>query len=161
MTCRLALALLLGSCAHAASRSESSGSRARDRNRESGDTLVRLFHSAFEGPVEAVRQVVRDSVEWRKAWVHTRRAPNDSPPPVDFKRQMVVIAGMGDVPSTGYELFIDSVTALEWGTVIYVRSTSPAGCAADGLGTQPVDIVRVPRTTLPVQFVEYTEAHHC
>lgn len=74
---------------------------------------------------------------------------------------MVVIAGMGDVPSTGYELFIDSVTTLEWGTVIYVRSTSPAGCPADGLGTQPVDIVRVPRTTLPVQFVEYTEAHHC
>jgi hypothetical protein len=155
----LGLALLLGSCAHAASPSESSGSRPRP---ESGDTLVRLFHSAFDGPSEGVRQVVRDSVEWRKAWVDARRAPTDSAlPPVDFKKQMVVIAGMGSVPSTGYELFIDSVTTLEWGTLIYVRSTSPAGCSAGGLETQPVDIVRVPRTTLPVQFVEYTEIHHC
>jgi hypothetical protein len=155
----LGLALLLGSCAHAASRSEGSGSRARQ---ESGDTLVRLFHSAFDGPSEGVRQVVRDSVEWRKAWVDTRRAPTDStPPPVDFKKQMVIIAGMGSVPSTGYELFIDSVTTVEWGTLIYVRSTNTAGCVVGGLVTQPVDVVRVPRTTLPVQFVEYTEVHHC
>jgi hypothetical protein len=155
----LGLALFLSSCAPAASRSEGSGSRARP---ESGDTLVRLFHSAFDGPSEGVRQVVRDSVEWQKAWVDARRAPIDSAlPPVDFKKQMVVIAGMGSVPSTGNELFIDSVTTLEWGTLIYVRSTSPAGCSGGGLETQPVDIVRVPRTTLPVQFVEYTEVHHC
>jgi hypothetical protein len=94
--------------------------------------------------------------------VHTRSTPTDSaPPPVDFKHQMVVIAGMGAVPSTGYELFIDSVTTVEWGTLIYVRSSSTAGCPAGGLVTQPVDIVRVPRTTLPVQFVEYTEVHGC
>jgi hypothetical protein len=68
---------------------------------------------------------------------------------------------MGNVPSTGYELFIDSVTTLEWGTLIYVRSTSTAGCPVGGLETQPVDIVRVPRTTLPVQFVESTEVHNC
>jgi hypothetical protein len=109
-----------------------------------------------------VRQVVLDPVEWRRAWIHTRSASTDSaPPPVDFKNQMVVIAGMGAVPSTGYELFIDSVTTVEWGTLIYVRSTSTAGCAVGGMVTQPVDIVRVRRTTLPVQFVEYTEVHHC
>jgi PrcB C-terminal len=153
---RLIVALILGACAHAASRTESSRSRAPQ---ESGDTLVRLFHSAFDGPSEGVREVVRDSVEWRKAWIHTRSTPTDSaPPPVDFKKQMVVIAGMGNVPSTGYELFIDSVTTVEWGTLIYIRT---AGCAADGMATQPVDIVRVPRTTLPVQFVEYTEINHC
>ena len=159
MSPRLILALMLGACAHAASRSESPGSRA---SRESGDTLVRLFHSSFDGPAEGVRQVVRDSVEWRKAWAHTVRASIDSTlPPIDFKHQMVVIAGMGSVSSAGYELFIDSVTTLEWGTLIYVRSTSPGGCPAGGLMTQPVDIVRVPRTNLPVQFMEYTEVHHC
>ena len=156
----LILAFILGACAQAASRSESS--RSRDRRQESGDTLVRLFHSAFDGPSDGVRQVVRDSAEWRKAWIRARSAPTDSaPPPVDFKNQMVVIAGMGNVPSTGYELFIDSVTTVEWGTLIYVRSTSTAGCPVGGLETQPVDIVRVPRTTLPVQFVESTEVHNC
>jgi hypothetical protein len=126
------------------------------------DTLVRIFHSAFEGPPDAVRQVVRDPVDWRRTWIQTRRASTDSAlPPVDFSRQMVIVAGMGNVPSTGYELFVDSVTSLEWGTLIFVRSTSPAGCSGGALVTAPVDIVRVPKTTLPVQFVESTEVHRC
>jgi hypothetical protein len=126
------------------------------------DTLVRIFHSAFEGPSEAVRQVVRNPVEWRRAWSETRRASTDSaPPPVDFSKHMVVVAAMGVVPATGYELFVDSVTSLEWGTLIFVRSTSSTGCSESGMTAEPVDIVRVPRTTLPVQFVESTEVHRC
>lgn len=150
------ITLWVGACAHATGHNESG------RARMPADTLVRIFHSAFEGPPEAVRQVVRDTVEWRRAWSETRRAATDSaPPPVDFSKHMVVIAGMGVVPATGYELFVDSVTSLEWGTLIFVRSTSTTGCSEGAMTAEPVDIVRVPKTTLPVQFVESTEVHRC
>jgi hypothetical protein len=151
-----ALTLCLGGCARAGSHSERSGAPI------AGDSLVRIFHSAFEGPPEAVRQVVRNPVDWRRAWSETRRAATDSaPPPVDFSKHMVVIAGMGVVPATGYELFVDSVTSVEWGTLIFVRSTSTTGCSEGSMTAEPVDIVRVPKTRLPVQFVESTEVHRC
>ena len=152
----LILILSLGACAHATSQSKTA------RHPIPGDTLVRIYHSAFDGPANAVRKVVRDPIDWRRAWIQTRSAPTDSaPPPVDFSSHMVVIAGMGRVPSTGYELFVDSVVSVDWGTLVYVRSTSVAGCPGAGMETEPVDIVRVPKTTLPVQFVEYTEVHRC
>jgi hypothetical protein len=150
------IVLGIGACAHATGHNESG------RAPIPADTLVRIFHSAFEGPSEAVRQVVRDTVEWQRAWSETRRTSTDSaPPPVDFSKNMVVIAGMGVVPATGYELFVDSVRSVEWGTLIFVRSTSSTGCSEGGMTAEPVDIVRVPKTTLPVQFVESTEVHRC
>jgi hypothetical protein len=124
--------------------------------------LVRLFHSQFDGPAVAVRQVVRDPIRWRRAWIRARSATTDSAPPaVDFSRQMVIIAGMGSVPSTGFELFIDSVVPIETETLVFVRSTSSGSCPAGGMEARPVDIVRVPRTTPPVQFMEETEVHRC
>jgi hypothetical protein len=150
------ITLGIGACARATGHNDSG------RARIPADTLVRIFHSAFDGPSEAVREVVRNPVEWRRAWSETRRGSTDSaPPPVNFSKHMVVIAGMGVVPATGYELFVDSVTSLEWGTLIFVRSTSSTGCSEGGMTAEPVDIVRVPRTTLPVQFVESTEVHRC
>ena len=151
-----ALVLWLGGCAHATSRSE------RTPERIPGDSLVRLFHSQFDGPAVAVRQVVRDPIRWRRAWIRARSATTDSAPPaVDFSRQMVIIAGMGSVPSTGFELFIDSVVPIETETLVFVRSTSSGSCPAGGMEARPVDIVRVPRTTSPVQFMEETEVHRC
>ena len=109
-----------------------------------------------------MRQVVRDPIRWRRAWIHARSASTDSAPPaVDFSRQMVIIAGMGSVPSTGFELFIDSVVPIESETLVFVRSTSSGSCPAGGMEARPVDIVRVPRTTAPVQFMEETEVRRC
>jgi hypothetical protein len=146
----------IGGCAHVTGQHDSG------RARLPADTLVRLFHSQFEGPGIAVRQVVRDPIRWRRAWIRARSASTDSAPPaVDFSRQMVIIAGMGSVPSTGFELFIDSVVPIETETLVFVRSTSSGSCPAGGMEARPVDIVRVPRTTSPVQFMEETEVHRC
>jgi hypothetical protein len=74
---------------------------------------------------------------------------------------MVVIAAMGRFPSTGYDVFVDSVRRTQSDVLVYVRSVSPKGCTVGELETQPIDIVRVPRSALPPRFVESSEEERC
>ena len=138
-----------------------SGAARHQGQRSAADTLVRLFSSRYDGPTMRVREVVRDSSRWQ-VWSSGLRLHTDSAlPPVDFSRYMVVVAGMGSVASTGFELFVDSVHTSGSKLLVYVRSVDPGGCSVGGAETRPIDIVRVPRTTLRVRFLESTETNRC
>jgi hypothetical protein len=75
---------------------------------------------------------------------------------------MVVIAAIGSFPSTGYDVFVDSVRSTQSDVLVYVRSVSPGkDCAVGAAERRPIDIVRVPLTALPPRFVESTEVEGC
>lgn len=119
------------------------------------------LHSGFTAPA---RLVVRSEAEWRDAWarIYQRRMPTPALPAVDFAREAVLVAALGERPSGGHGIVVDSVydTGAELQAV--VRRTSPgAGCMTTGALTQPVDAVRIPATSKSVKFVDRDQVNDC
>ncbi len=158
---------LIFGCSHAAANRPgnglaSSGMR-RDESERQQSTFIRLYHSQLIGPASSMRDIVRDSARWSKAWAQVQRGnlTVEPLPAVDFSRDMVLIAALGSVGSGGYDVAVDSVAATRSEYLIFVRTTDPGNCPVTGLLTRPVDMVRVTRTGLPVRFIEQAVVSRC
>jgi len=126
----------------------------------SGDRAFSSF-SGFNAPT---RLVVRDTTTWRTAWEQVNRPfiPQPPLPPIDFSREMVLLAGLGTQPSGGYELRIEGATRDTGGIDVQLRRIAPAaGCPVTASLTQPVDLVRMPFSDQPVRFSETTQVTSC
>lgn len=165
----LSLALAAGMAGCAAS-SLTGGDAAADRQAQGTPVPVTRMgpggralerYSGFTAPA---RLVVRGEAEWREAWtkIYEPRMPRPPLPAVDFARETVLVAALGERSSGGFGIVVDSVydTGAELHAV--VRRTSPgADCMVTGALSQPVDAVRIPATTKPVKFVDRDEVLSC
>lgn len=109
------------------------------------------------GLVDSVRVVVRDTAEWRALWQRINQPfiPPPALPPIDFQRDMIIVAALGAKPSGGYDIMIESADEDSTGVeVSVVRSSPGTGCALTAARTQPVDLARLPTTTRPIRFRE-------
>jgi hypothetical protein len=120
--------------------------------------------SAYTGVVDSVRTVVRDSADWRTLWARINRPfiPAPALPTIDFRREMVVVAGLGTRPSAGYDIVIESVEQDSTGIEVALRRESPApGCPVAAVMTQPLDVARIPASNLRVRFRERSVVVPC
>jgi hypothetical protein len=132
-------------------------------------TVTRLRTGAFSfsynsAITESQRLVVRDQATWQQTWnsIHALIFPVPALPAVDFTREMVVVAALGQRPTGGFSIFIDSATDTANGVSITVRSVSPgSNCGVTTALTQPVDVARVTRREAAVSFVETTATQRC
>lgn len=109
------------------------------------------------GPLERARLVFRDREEFAKFWQEmTRMTINDAPlPEVDFSREMLIVAAMGEKSSPAYRIIVDDACEVNNQLEVPVSSIDNSRCgAALGVVVSPVDIVKLPRTDLPVVFRE-------
>ncbi len=91
-----------------------------------------------------------------------RQSTGPDLPAIDFDREIVLVAALGERPSSGYSILIDSAQATVDQLTVSVRVVSPGrGCAVLTVMTQPVDVVSAPRLDVGVQFVERSETHEC
>lgn len=123
--------------------------------------LAILHHRFTSGIEDRRRLVVRDSATWASLWREITRpgGPPQPVPPVDFRREMLIVATMGTRSSGGYLILIDSVTT---GSVAWVRERSPgANCGRVGMLTHPIALARLPRADGPVSFRERAEVRSC
>jgi hypothetical protein len=69
---------------------------------------------------------------------------------------MLIVASMGEKPSGGYEIVITGACEVDNKIEIQVRSSDYTKCggANTAVITAPVDIVRLPKSDLPVVFRE-------
>lgn len=128
------------------------------------DSAAHLHRGDRSGFADAARLVVRDAETWRRVWatIAAGRADSLAPPPVDFRRELLVVAAFGARMSAGYRVAIDTVRRGDLAVEAVVRSVEPAaGCAAAFAIVQPVDVVRVPRTERPVAFTERRATAPC
>jgi hypothetical protein len=108
------------------------------------------------GISQRARLVIRDRDEFNELWNQIMRSVSDKPPlpEVDFSREMLIVAAMGQQPSP-YEIIIDSACEVDKQLEVLVSSTKFDWCGAiAGLLPEAVDIVRLPKTDLPVVFRE-------
>lgn len=120
--------------------------------------------SPLRGPEEPARLVFRSSGPWSEFWTAlTRRAGlRPARPTVDFDREIVIAAAMGERSTGGYAISVRGV--YESGGRIYVDvlETVPGpGCMLIQAVTSPLDLIRVWRTGAEVVFVESTEIQTC
>jgi PrcB C-terminal len=80
---------------------------------------------------------------------------------VDFTREIVVVAAMGQRPSSGYCIFIDKVYERDDRLEVVVRSVENRKCGGWTVLTSPVDIVRLPKTDRVVFFREIEVESDC
>lgn len=110
----------------------------------------------------ATRTVVEDAATFDKLW---RQAFADAPAPqVDWARQKVVFAALGDRPSGGYSIVVSSAEQAGDELTITVDTITPGpGCMNAEVLTQPVDVVSIPRPAAGVliRFRERTGTQTC
>ena len=106
------------------------------------------------------RQVIKNRDEFSEFWKGlTSRVPPDQwvppLPDIDFSKEMIVVAGMGQRPTSGYLTVIDGACEVDGQGEVFISSVEDPGCIGvfDAL-TYPADAVRLPRSDLPVVFRE-------
>ena len=111
------------------------------------------------------RLVVRDAAAWQTVWtqIHAGSTPVTPPPTVDFSREMIVVAAMGEYSTGGYSILLERATEDRTGGIaISVLSTSPgSNCGVTLAFSAPVDIARLPLHAGPVRFFERSETTAC
>ena len=119
-------------------------------------SVTTIFKDSKEGVGQPVRCVVRRPEEWTPLWAAlTRTFVSSQPsPPVEFGTRMVLVAGMGIRPSTGFSIGIESVHRTDDGLDATVVHYLPGGCEVGLAETEPVHVVAVPRHDGPVRFIE-------
>lgn len=128
------------------------------------DSAAHVYRSDRSGYADATRLVIRDAEEWRRAWalLAAGRADTASPPRVDFRREIVILAAFGARPSAGHIVAIDTVRRAGVALEAVVRTVTPGdSCMNAFMLVQPVDVVRVPRSDRPVFFVERQSTVAC
>jgi protease stability complex PrcB-like protein len=108
--------------------------------------------------------VIRDDSGWQQAWTEIWRGQTPVPalPAIDFDRDMVIVVALGEKPTGGYSIFIDSVTETTTGLTVQLRTVSPgATCAVTLAVSQPVDVARVSQRAGPITYSQRAETQDC
>jgi hypothetical protein len=146
---------------------ESGGSR---RGAEPPMTVVPLdsslasYYRYSSGLPDSARLVVRTSAEWTTLWnrIVANHGPRPAVPDIDFSNEMLLVAAMGTRNTGGYSIEIEAVDRGSSSITASVRTRSPGKtCGTTAALTAPVAIVRIPKSTLPVQFVEENIVSDC
>jgi hypothetical protein len=140
--------------------------------RETGGTLplVRLRAEPYSfdyasGLRDSALVVVRDAGAWATLWsrIHASRGSVPALPVIDFAREMVIVAALGERNSGGYTILVDSALAAPAGGAVFViRSIAPGPrCGVTAALSQPVDIARTSRRDGPVTFRTHAAVNEC
>lgn len=110
------------------------------------------------------RIVVRDAAVWPGLWreVVGSHSPVPAPPAVDFARETIAVASMGQRNSGGYSISIDSAGMAGDTVILAVTERSPGPtCGTTAALSSPVALARILRANATVRFVERTAVTDC
>jgi hypothetical protein len=125
---------------------------------------VTLAQQSYSEMTTRERVVIRSATEWPAIWSRLHGAQTPAPEVVqpDFDTEMAVVAAMGEKPTGGFDIVIDSVTRHERGAITYVTERSPGpGCMTTQALTQPVHAVRAPKTDGTIWWREQSVVEDC
>jgi hypothetical protein len=131
--------------------------------RVSADTqeLASTQHSGYrEKQFVVLRSATEAQAAWRRMWSAESAVP--SFPAVDFRREMLVVAALGERVSGGYAVAISD--AVVEGAVLQVGvvETRPGqGCVTPAVMTSPAVLAKLPRFEGRVELVEFVVWEEC
>ncbi len=110
------------------------------------------------------RLVITDAAAWAAFWseFHGALEPKPELPAVDFTRQAVIAATMGQRPTGGYTIDVLGVFEAEGRLYAVIVESSPgAGCVVPQVITAPALAIVVDRADPEVSFVEEGRVARC
>jgi hypothetical protein len=109
------------------------------------------------------RIVIRDAETWAALWAEMVNVGDPKTPPhVDFSREDVVVAAMGEKREAGYSIAIVAVAYGSDAARIAVSSSVPGPmCNSAEVISAPLNAVRVKKLDGPVIFQEATSVRAC
>ena len=123
--------------------------------------ILREFNTAL---AQRRRMVVRSQAELKAIWaeVYARRAPMPAVPLVDFERNTVLVAAMGQRNSGGHSIEFTQIATAGGNLAVTVTEVAPgAKCGVTGALTSPIVILSVPKIDGHVQFIDFEEVRRC
>jgi hypothetical protein len=126
--------------------------------------LAVLPYRMTSGITRRDRIFIQDAATWARVWpgLVGSHSPKPPLPAVDFEREAIVIASMGQRSSGGYTISIDSArTAGDTITLVVTERSPGRSCGTTAALSSPVALARVTRPTVPIRFVEKTVVTDC
>ena len=107
---------------------------------------------------------IRDAASWEEVWrrLTAQHGPPRSAPPIDFQKEMALVATFGAQRSGGYTITIER--AIDRGASVEVHVTRRAPgpkCGTIAMLTAPADVAIVPRREGEVRMLAHDEATDC
>jgi hypothetical protein len=115
--------------------------------------IAKRTHSAID---ERTELVIRSEAEWKKWWADhiSQGDENNAAPPIDFTKEIILVAGMGTKNTGGFSIECSSIK--REGNVLtatfQTRSPAPDAMVTMAL-TAPCIIIAVPQHAGEVKFV--------
>lgn len=119
------------------------------------------FNSGFD---QQTRLVVQNQAQWEAAWQRLwhNHWPVPATPAVNFETHVVVLAAMGSRATGGFRIQVDEAATRSDHVMVRVIETSPGRqCFTTQAFTEPVDAVKLSRTSLPIRFQTVSTVHEC
>ena len=107
---------------------------------------------------DAANTIARDGKSWERLWEQANREHSPIPraPAVDFGKEMVALAAMGEKPTPGWSIEIVGARNLDGKFRILYAEHAPDGKkAVPPLPTSPWHAVVLPKSDDPVEWVRY------
>jgi hypothetical protein len=105
---------------------------------------------------ETVREVIRDQAAWAAMWAKLREgsALPETPPAVDFSRDMVIVAAMQTQSCVSRVTVRSAIPAIASGgeLVVNILEAPPAPNCICFTSERPIHAVRLPRVDAPARF---------
>jgi hypothetical protein len=118
--------------------------------------IVFESRGSFEGFEKPSELVIATDSAWRSLWdLFTQfRTPRPPLPQIDFQKDVLIAAGLGQRSSACCTIAIDTVLQFADSLQALVRESYPEGlCASGAVLTRPTVIVRTAKSRGPVRFV--------
>jgi hypothetical protein len=105
---------------------------------------------------------ITDLGAWAAFW-HEQTAGTGSLPSVDFSKEMVIVAAVGQRTEAGDSVEVRRILQVDQGTLVHVWERVPGDfCSPVARVHRPFHIVVAPLTALPIRFAEvHTEQVPC
>ena len=122
-----------------------------------------VHNTLYSNVRESQRLLIRDAETWANVWTGMISVGQPATPPfVDFTREDVIVAAMGERRAGGYNIAVMAVAHDANGTSIVVASTVPGPtCDRVEIITAPLAAVRVRKVTGALVFDERTGVRAC
>ncbi len=123
-----------------------------------------LTSTSWSGYTAPAALRIDDAGQWRNAWdvIWKWTSPVPKVPDVDFATDMVLVFAMGQRPTCGYAIAVESVEISGGAVRAHLVETSPGPvCVVCAAVTSPVTAVAVPLLPVPLETATRTEAVVC
>jgi hypothetical protein len=160
----LAATLLAGACSEPPTARQDPVADALGGNPVQLVRFTQYFPADNSGFERQTRVVVSSQAAWEAAWrqIWKNESPVPPAPAVNFDTHVVLLASMGVRGSGGHTVRLAAAANRGDHVGVRVIETSPgSSCVTTAAITEPVDVVLLPRTPLPVLWETDRVVHEC